>query len=80
MVKIFGINLFECFVCNGRKHKMTRKGHSHAHMRSYKGGYVYKGDKYAAGKDVTHSSVSNNSNGKGKGLSRRRKHSRRQKH
>lgn len=66
MVKIFGINLFGCSVCNGRKKRHSKNKTSKASKkRTYKGGYTYKSEKSKSrsrsrsrsddGEDVTNS-------------------------
>jgi|LakMenEpi03Aug12_release.lakeMendotaPanAssembly.Ray.scaffolds.fasta_scaffold4217652_1 hypothetical protein len=64
MVKIFGINLFGCSICNGRK-KRHSKNRTAKKMRSYKGGYTYSkvgdNDISIKGEDVTQSLSSSKS-------------------
>ena len=67
MVKIFGINLFGCSICNGRK-KRHSKNKTAKKGRSYKGGYTYSkvgdNDLSIKGEDVTHSSSSRSKSNK----------------
>jgi len=76
MVKIFGINLFGCSVCNGRKKRhsknKTSKTSKTSKKRTYKGGYTYKSEKSKSrsqsrsrsddGEDVTNSNKKRISN------------------
>ena len=68
MVKIFGINLFGCSVCNGRKKRHSKNKTSKASKkRTYKGGYTYKAEKSKSrsrSKEVDVTNVRSNSNQK----------------
>ena len=71
MVKIFGINLFGCSICNGRK-KRHSKNRTAKKMRSYKGGYTYSkvgdNDISIKGEDVTQSLSSSKSRSKSRSI------------
>jgi len=76
MVKIFGINLFGCSICNGRK-KRHSKNKTAKKGRSYKGGYTYSkvgdNDISIKGEDVTHSLSSSKSRSKSRSSKSRSK-------